>query len=617
MCGIIGICGSIQEKDLEWLNIGSLRLRHRGPDSHGIWVGPKNNIALGHRRLSIIDTSDGSNQPFISNDGKLIIVFNGEIYNYVELREKLKNYGIKFHTNGDTEVLLAAYEHWDEDCLQYLNGMWAFAIYDQRRGSGYERLFVARDRVGEKPFYYHHHSRRFEFASELKGLNINSEVDLNALNHYFALGFIPGELCINSRVKKLPPAHAGMYDFKNGQFRKWRYWDLPAAKNSGINEIPIEQLSQQSWNLLTDSVKLRLRSDVPTGIFLSGGIDSSLITAAAASVSSKRIKTFTASIAGSLLDETKHAKLIANAFGTEHTVLSIDALSLNLLDELKFFIDEPIADSSIIPSFMISRITRKHVTVALGGDGGDELYGGYLHYQNAIRNQAYLGWLPIPLYKFIAQLASSLPAGTKGRNFISSLKGGPLQSSVWGSSYFDLALRKRLFTPELLSELGDEIDAPERRSLALYQEGSDPIDKLTRMDFKQVLTDDFLVKVDRVSMANGLEVRTPFLDYRLVEHAFKEISGEQKLTITERRRVQNLMAKKYLPKTFELKRKQGFSVPMDAWIKDIPLKDSILTTQNNYFNEDFINELIIGQSSKKKNGARLFSLIMFNLINNK
>ena len=615
MCAIIGVCGNLEKKDLAWLDVASDRLRHRGPDAHGTWVGPNNNIALGHRRLSIIDIRTINDQPFISNDGKLVIVFNGEIYNYIELREKLKNLGQKFRTNGDTEVLLAAYQNWGEDCLQYLNGMWAFAIYDQSRGSGYERLFVARDRAGEKPFYYRYQSKSFEFASELKGIRSTSEIDLNALNHYLALGYVPGDLCIASGVKKLPPAHAGVYDFKNGTFRKWRYWQLPAPNASRANNFNIEELAEQSWNLLTDSVKLRTRSDVAFGIFLSGGLDSSLITATAAKISNHRIKTFTASVPGSSLDEAKYAQFVASAFDTEHHILPIDNPTLYDLDEISSFIDEPIADSSIIPHYMISRMTRKHVTVALGGDGGDELYGGYNHYQNTLRYEAFLGWLPISFFKFIFQLASSLPAGTKGRNFISSLIEGFSQSNVWGTPYFDITLRKKLFKTEILAELADEIDAPERRTLALYQQGLDPIDKLTRMDFQQVLPDDFLTKVDRASMANSLEVRSPFLDYRIIEHAFKEISSAQKVTILERRRIQNLMAKKYLPKNFVLNRKQGFSIPSNTWINDISLKGDLLKQKNSYFNTDFINELIIGQSQKKANESRLFSLIMLNLIN--
>jgi asparagine synthase (glutamine-hydrolysing) len=265
---------------------------------------------------------------------------------------------------------------------------------------------------------------------------------------------------------------------------------------------------------------------------------------------------------------------------------------------------------------MISRLTRKYVTVALGGDGGDELFGGYNHYQNALRQQAYLGWLPSSLFKLISEFASILPAGTKGRNYLTSLKKGPLQSSIWGSPYFDVHLRKKLFTPGAIEQLGEDINLPEIKSLALYNEGIDPIDKLTRLDFQQVLPDDFLVKVDRASMANSLEVRTPFLDYRLIENNFKKISSMQKVNLSERRILQNLMAKKYLPKNFEFNRKQGFSIPIDQWMKNISFKDVSSIAQRKFFNEKFIKELISGQSQKKTNGSRLFSLIMLNLMEN-
>ena len=616
MCGIIGICGKINDQDLAWLETACNKLRHRGPDAKGKWIGPKHNIALGHRRLSIIDTSNFSDQPFVSDDGKLILVFNGEIYNYIEIREKLKDLGIKFKTNGDTEVLLAAYKYWGEDCLKYLNGMWAFAIYDERGGSGNEKLFVARDRSGEKPFYYRTKLGFFEFASELKGLRSRGEIDLNALNHYLALGYVPRDLCIAKGIKKLPPAHAGIFDFKKGEFKKWRYWQLPISNDQNMKDFTIEELAEQSWNLLTQSVNLRLRSDVPIGVFLSGGLDSSLVTAATAEVSNCPVKTFTVSIPGSELDESKYAQLIADTFNTEHHILPMDMPSLDQLDELKSFIDEPIADSSILPTYMVSRMIRKHVTVALGGDGGDELYGGYHHYQKALHSQSYLGLIPISLLKSCGRLASILPAGTKGRNLISSLVGGPLQRNIWGTPYFDLTLRKRLLKKEVLEELGDDIEAPEQKSLTLFQKGLDPIDKLTRMDFEQMLPDDFLVKVDRASMANSLEVRLPFLDHNIIEHAFKSIPSKQKVTIKERRRVQNIMAKKYLPKKFELNRKQGFSIPINEWMQNISLNEIIPKKENKYFNNDFINELIIGQSQKKTNGSRLFSLIMLNNIEN-
>lgn len=617
MCGIIGIAGDLSEKIIDNFRKRRDFMAHRGPDQAGEWVKYDRGIALGNRRLSIFDITEASNQPFLMDDEKLVLVFNGAIYNYIELRESLKNKGHIFKTTGDSEVLLTAYKEWGFNCLNYLNGMWAFAIYDGRDGFGHEKLFISRDRAGEKPFYYKINLKYFEFSSELKGLQNKNEIDFNALNHYLALGYVPGDLCIEKDVYKLPPAHAGVFNFKSRVFKKWCYWKLPYPNYNSDNNLNTEELADSAWNLLLDSVKLRLRSDVPTGIFLSGGLDSSLVTAAASQVSSYSIETFTIGVPNTKIDETKYAKIISDNFNTKHHVLQIKSPSLNVLNELKPFIDEPIADSSILPSFLVSQMTRKHVKVALGGDGGDEIYGGYQHYQKSVYNHFVLGWLPESLFKTIANLGAKLPAGTKGRNLISSFKKGPLEASIWGTPFFDISLRKKLFTTEILAELGDEIDAPERRSLALYHQGSDPVDKLMRLDFQQILPDDYLVKVDRASMANSLEVRTPFLDHRLVEHSFKYIPSKLKATIKDQRQLQKIIAKRYLPSEFEFNRKQGFSIPMDSWMKDISLDQILPDMQKNIFNRYFINKLIEGQSKKKTNGARLFSLVMLNLMQNK
>ena len=613
MCGIIGILGDLKTPDLNWVDIAINKLSHRGPDSFGKWVDLQKNIILGHRRLSIIDKSNDSHQPYIYDDGKLIIVYNGEIYNYIELREKLKNVGFIFKTSGDTEVLIASYKYWGEDCLKYLNGMWSFAIYDQRNGTEDEKLFIARDRTGEKPLYYRHCKARFEFASELKGIKLNGDINLNSLNHYLALGYIPGELCIANGVNKLPAAHAGIFYRKNGSFKKWRYWNLPMYE-SYDSSYSLNELAEESWELLKESVKLRLRSDVPVGIFLSGGLDSSLITAAASQVSNKQIKTFTMSLPKNSLDESKHAELISKTFNTDHYTLPIENPALEILDKICDFIDEPIADSSIIPSFLVSRLTQKHVSVVLGGDGGDELFGGYQHYQTTLRKMFFLGWVPDVFFKHISSFASLLTVGTKGRNFLTSLLGGPSQSTIWGTPYFDINLRKKLFKPEVFEILKNDIDLPEKRSLELFKNGLNIIDKLTRMDYQQNLTDNFLVKVDRTSMANSLEVRTPYLDIKIIEHAFKKISNIHKVTLTNKRKLQNLMAKKYLPKDFVLNRKQGFSIPLNNWMKKISLDEVFSCDYKNYFNEHFIEMLINGQSKGKTNGSRLFCLLMLNKI---
>ena len=615
MCGIVGIIGRIDDEDINWLNKAAIYLKHRGPDAASSWVAPHRNAIFAHRRLSIIDTGQSSDQPFISEDGKLVLTFNGEIYNYLELRSELISLGESFKTEGDTEVLLASYRRWGTDCLQRLNGMYAFAIWDQRNGVGHETLFVARDRSGEKPFYYRNAEGKFEFASELKGLRKKSGFDPQGLNHYLALGYVPGDLCIIEGVKKLPPAHAGLMDMSDGKFHTWQYWRLPKYEIKNNKEISGNDLADEAWSLLLDSVRLRLRSDVPTGVFLSGGLDSSLVTAAASVVTDVPVQTFTIGVKGSQLDETAHAKHIADTFSTEHHVLQIEKPSLNLLDDLAPFIDEPIADSSILPSFMVSRLTRQHVKVALGGDGGDELFGGYQHYQNILRDTKLLKWIPGFAFSYISAMAGRLPAGIHGRNRIASLRKGPEQGGIWGSPYFDIDLRRHLLSSDMADTLSGELDAPELRSIPFLELSNDLIDGLTRMDFQELLPDDYLVKVDRASMANSLEVRTPFLDHRLIEFAFSQIPSEWKCNFNERRRVQNLMAKKHLPNGFELNRKQGFSVPMDEWIREAPMDQLLDELPREIFNVSFIKDLLVGQARGRTNGARLFALMILNLSN--
>jgi len=338
-----------------------------------------------------------------------------------------------------------------------------------------------------------------------------------------------------------------------------------------------------------------------------------LITAAATKVCDTPVKTFTIGVPGSTMDETVYAKQISDAFSTTHHVLQIEKPSLDLLDDLAPFIDEPIADSSILPSFLISRLTRQYVTVALGGDGGDELFGGYRHYQDILRDTKLLNWLPNFAFRYMSGLAAQLPAGIPGRNRITSLRNGPGQSGIWGTPFFDIDLRRLVLNNDMLDLLGEGLPAPEYRSVASLQTTNDLVDGLTRMDFQQLLPDGYLVKVDRASMANSLEVRTPFLDHRLIEFAFSRIPSEWKCNLTERRRVQNLMAKKYLPKDFELNRKQGFSVPMDAWMREAPMDQLIEEISPDIFNVNFIKDLVVGQRRGRTNGARLFALMMLNL----
>ncbi len=614
MCGIAGFWSPDQFSmgiARDTIKNMTSRLRHRGPDDSGHWLSDEYSVAFGHRRLSIIDLSSSGHQPMTVDKDHYVIVFNGEVYNHVELRRELETLGHKFTGRSDTEVVLKAYIHWGPDCVKRFNGMFVFAIFEKKRDNHPSKLFLARDRVGKKPLYYLHDNKGFWFGSELKAFGKGHKIDLLSLNYYLALGYIPHDHCIVKGFQKLQPAHAAELNLSDNTLRTWKYWSLPM--NLPDNEASGEELADHSLSILEDSVRLRLRSDVPVGIFLSGGLDSSMVTAMAARVSSKPVKTFTITLPGSPLDESRHATKIAEYFETEHHVLPLRKPSLDLLDDFIPFIDEPLADSSILPTFLVSRMTADHLKVALGGDGGDELFGGYHHYQTSMSDQMRIGWIPGCLYKLAGNIASQLPAGIPGRNRISSLCGGPLQSMVWGGPYFDITLRRRLLQADVIDVLGSDINAPELSILSLISQGSDPVDSMTRSDFNSLLPDDYLVKVDRSSMAVSLEVRSPFLDYRLVEFSFEKIPSTWKLKGRECRRIQNIMAKKILPNDYELNRKQGFSIPMDEWLRAVVPSCLTKSSLNNVISEEYIASLIKGHQNGRTNGARLFSLMMLEL----
>lgn len=613
MCGIYGIAkrdtAVDRDSPIHWRDL----LTHRGPDDAGLWLSDDGRVALGHRRLAVIDLSPAGHQPMVSKDGRYAIVFNGEIYNFRALRGELQQQGFHFHSDSDTEVMLIAYRAWGESCLDRFNGMFAFVIYDRGDDASPPSLFFARDRAGKKPFYYFYDNQNFEFASELKAISHAGEISLIALNYYLALGYIPGEQCFVEGVKKLLPAHAGRLDLNTFRLNVWRYWQLPA--NRPNMEISGEILADEAEALLSDAVALRLISDVPLGVLLSGGLDSSLIAAIAARQSSSPIQTFTLSLPGSKLDEASYAQCVADHLSTNHHVLELAMPSLGDLEEIAHLIDEPLADSSLIPSYLISKLTRQYVTVALGGDGGDELFGGYSDYPLALATQQQLGWMPHLLLGCVSHLAGFLPAGVKGRNRLASLRGGPLEQQIWGSPYFDIALRKRIFKHEQLQQLGDQLEAPERFLLGLFHTGRDAVDCMTRAHFGSILPDDFLVKVDRASMANSLEARTPFLDYRLVEFAFAKIPSIWKVRGSETRRVEQILAKRLLPPQLDTKRKQGFSIPLDDWLRSdrCQLLKNYMSYLPDCINRDEVERLITGLFRGRANGARLYALLVLGI----
>ncbi|OGB28539.1 MAG: asparagine synthase (glutamine-hydrolyzing) [Burkholderiales bacterium RIFCSPLOWO2_12_FULL_61_40] len=610
MCGIYGIANRDAGVDKYSLIRRGDVLKHRGPDDAGLWMSPDGQVALGHRRLAVIDLSPAGHQPMVSEDGRHVVAFNGEIYNFCELKRELQQQGYHFSTDSDTEVMLVAYRAWGESCLSRFNGMFAFVIYDQGSDVSPPSLFFARDRAGEKPLYYVHTNSTFQFASELKALDHSKQINLQSLNHYLSLGYIPANMCLFEGVQKLPAAHCGRLNLQTGELKILRYWELP--KNRLGSEFDGVQLTLKAGELIEDSVRLRLVADVPVGVLLSGGLDSSLVTAAAARVSSAPVETFTIALPGSSLDEAHHAQKVASYFGTRHHVLPLGKPSLDLLDGLAPFIDEPIADSSILPAWLVFGLARKHVTVALGGDGGDELFGGYSDYTTSLADARRWGWVPQHLFQAAAAAAANLPAGVRGRNRIASLRGGPFQQLIWGRPYFDSRLRRRLLKTDATAELGAGLEAPEHFLRDLFHQGSDPLDSMTRTHFGSILPDDFLVKVDRASMAHSLEVRAPFLDHRLIEFAFGQVPSDWKVQGNESRRLQRLLARQWLPPDLDINRKQGFSIPINEWLRNDGEQGLMARMEGlpDVINLDEVHRLVLGHISGRANGGRLFALIM-------
>jgi len=613
MCGIVGIASIKNKVDYELLKTSSDRLHHRGPDNAGIWISSNSQVGLSHRRLSIIDTSSAGHQPMQDISNELIIVFNGEIYNFKELKLEFESKGVMFQNNTDTEVILAAYRIWGFDCLTRLNGMFTFAIYDKCK----QQLFVARDRAGEKPLFYKISNGELLFASELKALmvfpSVSRTIDLEAFDCYLAMGYVPGDRCIIKDMKKLPPAHAMNFNLKNGILNCWQYWKQQNYSCDEYKEVDEQVLLDELESLLEDSVRRQLIADVPTGILLSGGVDSSLITAMAVR-SIKKVKTFTIRFPGyDKYDETEHARLISNYFCTEHFELEATKSTVDIMPILARQFDEPIVDSSIIPTYLVSKLIGQHCTVALGGDGGDELFGGYQHYSRLIKFKNKFSHIPLPIRKMIAYLSEILlPVGFKGRNWLQGL-GAELNIGLpLIAYYFDRTSRMKLMTKidqwPIIAEKIWEQRIPNVNDL---------LQRASRMDFVNYLAEDILVKNDRASMLNSIELRAPFLDYRIIEFAFAKVPSRLKTNECERKILLKKLCNRVLPPEFNLQRKHGFSIPLERWLNSGPwhkfVREILLDSTDTFFDKIFINSLLEGQKKGYNNSERLFSLTMFEL----
>jgi asparagine synthase (glutamine-hydrolysing) len=488
--------------------------------------------------------------------------------------------------------------------------MFAFALYD----AALRRLFLARDRAGEKPLYFCRRNRQFTFSSELQALfkdpGIERRIDGKSLHSYLAYGYAMGSTTMVKGVEKLPPGCALTYEVDTGKVHQWRYWEPPSlASYTSTND---EDLIEQIDELLKESVRMRMVADVPIGLMLSGGLDSSLVTAFAAEATSKPVKTFTVAFPGHTVDESRHARLVARHFGTEHHQLVAESTSMDLLPYLAERSGEPIADYSMIPMYQLSKVTRQHVTVALGGDGGDELFGGYPHYNWLQVIQTLHAYVPSMGWPIVHALAEKLPVGLRGRQHLLGISKNLDDSLTSINQLFDSKTRLKLLDTQECSNGF----SPEKFKREFVNSKQTVLRKASLLDFQTYLVDDILAKIDRASMLNSLEVRAPFLDHRLVELTFRTLPDSLRATRTKRKILLKRLGKLHLPHTIDIERKQGFVLPLSAWFADSwgPfVRDVLQSDQQTLFNKRTIASLITGQRFGLSNGPRLYALTMFEL----
>ena len=568
MCGIAGFAGDGSRDDVVRMNAAQAS---RGPDGEGIWADPAQGVYLGHLRLAIIDVSGGA-QPMWTQDGKVGVVFNGEIYNHSELRTELRSLGAVFVTDhSDTEVLLHGYRIWGDDFIKRLNGMWAFVIYDRAR----RRLFASRDRFGKKPFYYTHRRGLFAFASELTALaahsGVRASISPRALRKFFAYGYIPAPNSILEGVQKLPGGHCLTHDLASGTLRVWKYWDFVIEPFQDISPDAEAQWCEELRTLLGRAVKRRLISDVPIGSFLSGGIDSSAVSVfAARELGPGKLNTYSIGFEEPSFDETIYARRVADLIQSRHSVkmLSIDTARA-VIPSVMRRLDEPLGDSSLLPTSLLCEFAREHVTVAIGGDGGDELFAGYDPFRALRWADLYQKLVPKPVHRAIGLAIARLPVSHRNMSLDFKLKRTlrgldhrpALWCPVWMASIapgdFDACFGAPVDLEDLYSEAIEQWDGCRTDSL---------VDRTMQFYTKLYLQDDILTKVDRASMMHSLEVRAPFLDIELVDFV-RRIPWQYKLRGGQTKYLLKKALEPLLPNDILYRSKKGFGVPIGAWLE--------------------------------------------------
>ncbi len=616
MCGIVGSILLRGQVDGALLDRQRDAMLHRGPDSCGSWRSADARVGFGHRRLAIVDLSPGGHQPMLDPETGNALTFNGEIYNYLEVREELRSLGASFRTQSDTEVVLAAYRVWGTRCLERLDGMFALALYDERR----QQVMLARDRAGEKPLFLYRNADGLRFASELKALladpAVPRRVRADSLNEYLAYGYVSGEHTMLDGITRLAPASRLVLNLVSGEIAIDRYWELPSMSEAAATMIPTaaasEELVSELHELLKAAVKRQLAADVPVGVLLSGGVDSSIIAAIASEVSGTKVRTFTARFPGhGEFDEGPYAKLVAEHLGTNHTELDMRPASAALLESLLTQFDDPIADSSMIPTFLVSQEIRRHATVALGGDGGDELFGGYRHYPVQVRQEQLRRRVPALMRRVASGVASSvMPVGMPGRGFALAL-GGDAGTGISNAGRIFREDERAALSPALAKLSPAQRHAPELRRRAQMALRSGVLQQSTSLDFATYMVDDVLVKVDRASMLTSLEVRAPFLDRAVVEFAFGRVPDALRATPTERKVILRLLGSQLLPPALDLRRKQGFSIPVDDWMRGAwrELLDDVQGQSRSIISTDAIVKYRLELDQRQAAGPRLFALV--------
>lgn len=600
MCGICGTVYRDQQRKVDGMQLEAMSslLHHRGPDDAGIYI--RGHVGLAHRRLSIIDLSPAGHQPMANEDESIWIVFNGEIYNYPDIRDRLLDKGHTFRSHTDTETIIHLYEEKGESCVENLRGMFAFALWDEKR----HRLFCARDRAGKKPFVYAHTEEGLFFASEIKSLLVNpslsKEIDYTALHHYLTYQYVPAPLSIFSAIKKLPPGHILIHE--GDKLTVQRYWSLSYRNKIVLPRL--EDYGEQFRELFEEAVKIRLRSDVPLGAFLSGGIDSSLVVAVMQRLMSQPVKTFAIGFEEEAYNELDYARLIARQYKTDHHEFVVKPDAVSIMPKLVWHYNEPFADSSAIPTYYVSKMTREYVTVALNGDGGDESFAGYERYR-ADKLAHYYRFVPSCIRDGIVQkLLERIPFRPDRRSFLRRLKrfvGGiseiPERRYVRWICFFDNEMKRDLYTPSF-HELTKGIDSVEL-TVQWYgkADGQAFIDKTLFVDVMSYLPEDLLVKVDVASMAHSLEARSPFLDHKVMEFA-ASLPADLKLRGMESKYLLKRTLDGMIPRTILQRKKMGFGVPLDLWFKR-DLKemayDVLLdrrSVERGYFKKEIVRKLL-------------------------